>query len=486
MAKRARVEASSVKLAHPQQAIGKPWPVKELHAFDIGRVAYDIGYGQLVRDVLKSRGWTFSDCPCHSTQGDDPSHPKTYKKNCDNTTTVFLKEFEASLLGKSPVKAFGKQYAVQEGYRLKTRRLPQHALWVLGFTFFREPGSHQGRNVYRDSFAEAVATYGGKLPGETGNYRIGCFAGTYYALYKTAEALAFRDKPYYLMSYVLPKEADALLSELRIGGRGSYYIGKPENECGGAGIRVWEGNDPDLIKLVRWSKRRKEKSVVQRYLADPLLIGGLKFHMRIHMVVTSLSPPEAYVMHNGQALFATLPYSLSRKTLGSSFSPPVHVTNQSLNATPDNKINYFRKKPVIGKGQQISIVELENYLADTHPSYDKKDLWAQIIRIAADVTRYLAKARPVLKYACLKNRHFEIFGLDLMLDKKLNVYMCECNAGPGMDYPDKLILGSPNPDYRKEIRLASSTWHDVLTLLGLDAKRKQSRGSLKSWYQVQF
>jgi tubulin polyglutamylase TTLL9 len=321
---------------------------------------------------------------------------------------------------------------------------------------------------------------------------MGCFPGTYYALYKTAEAHAFRGKSYYPMAYVLPQEADALMQEIsasKKAGRKSYYIGKPENECGGEGIRVWEGTDPELAKLVKGSQGKKqEKSVVQRYLADPMLIGGLKFHMRLHMIITSFDPPQAYIQHNGQALFATLPYTLSGKTLGSNFKAPVHVTNQSLNATPANKENYFRKKTVVGNGQQIEITELEKYLAKTYPSYSKEQLWSQILHIGADVTKYLAKAKAVQKFGKdrPKDRHFEIFGLDLMLDKKLNVYMCECNAGPGMDYPDKFMLGEPNPDYHKEIRLASATWNDTMMLLGLDSKRKQKKGSLKSWYTVPF
>jgi hypothetical protein len=31
----------------------------------------------------------------------------------------------------------------------------------------------------------------------------------------------------------------------------------------------------------------------------------------------------------------------------------------------------------------------------------------------------------------------EIFGMDLMLDKKMKVWMCEVNTDPGLGYPDK-------------------------------------------------
>merc|ERR1711953_1646767 len=102
------------------------------------------------------------------------------------------------------------------------------------------------------------------------------------------------------------------------------------------------------------------------------LMAVYKFHMRIHLVITNLEPLQAFVQENGQCLFATKPYTLSSKTLGASFEPPVHVTNMGLNATAENKANYFRKKPVIGKGQQIRMQQFESYMARTQPSFRKE------------------------------------------------------------------------------------------------------------------
>jgi tubulin polyglutamylase TTLL2 len=267
--------------------------------------------------------------------------------------------------------------------------------------------------------------------------------------------------------------------------RENYWIAKPKNDYGGAGIRVYRGTDPELAKIVRDNDGKK--SVVQRYLADPLLIGGYKFHCRIHLVIASLDPLEAYVQENGQVLFATKPDCMSGKTLGSAFDPPVHVTNMTLNATAANKENYFREKPLIGKGQQCRMRELHAYLAEHHRSFDKKELWSQILSIAAEVARYISRAPSLRQHGdFVPNRHFETFGMDLMLDKNLKVYMCETNTDPGLLYPDKKVLDEPNPDYNKELAACRETWHDILTLLGLDAGRPQSKGSLRSWYKVDF
>merc|ERR1719313_2259140 len=82
----------------------------------------------------------------------------------------------------------------------------------------------------------------------------------------------------------------------------SSWIAKPKNNYAGAGIVVYPGNSDELQELVKDSENHP-KSLVQRYLADPLLIGGYKFHMRIHLCITSLDPLEGYVQENGQCLF---------------------------------------------------------------------------------------------------------------------------------------------------------------------------------------
>lgn len=475
-AKRLRMEGAtqattSAVLQRPQKPIGRPWPLRELCAFDLPEEA---GWGRLLADVLKARGWQLRS-PCHVVTDE-----KGYN-------TVHIKEFEASLQGKTPGAAFGKTGAIEEAYRLKAVSLPKHALWFMSWTAYRVPGRACGRQFFRDDFPRAVVEHGAGLA--PGDYRICKFPGTETALYKTNFSAAFKDKPWYPTTYIFPREAGDFLKELRSLGdsRDNYWIAKPKNEYGGTGIRVYRGTDPDLAKLVR--DNGGQKSVVQRYLADPLLIGGYKFHMRIHLLIASMDPLEAYVQENGQCLFATMPYTLSSKTLGGNFNPPVHVTNMGLNATPANKENYFRTKPMIGKGQQCRMRELHAYLAEHHPSFDKKELWSQILQIAAETTRYISRAPSVRQHGKLvPDRHFETFGMDLMLDKNLKVYMCETNTDPGLQYPDKEVLGSPNPDYAKEVTACRETWHDILALLGLDAGRSQSssKGSLRSWYKVDF
>jgi len=379
---------------------------------------------------------------------------------------------------------FGKKACVERGHRLREIPLRSRALWFMGWTNFKVPGTFGERSVERDDFAQLVVKHAAEIPGKPGDYRLAKFPGTETALYKTNLSDAFKGQPWWPQCFNLPLERNECIKEL--GSRRRHWITKPKNDYGGNGIRVWRADDPKLRQFVDESQGQN-KSVVQSYLSDPLLIGGYKFHMRIHLIVTSLDPPEAFVQRNGQCLFATKPYTLSQDTMGESFDAPVHVTNMTFNATDANKENFLREKPVIGKGQQFRISQLERLLAKHHPNYSKEFLWGQVGHIAAEVTRYLARAPSVRRAGEIRaQRHFEIFGMDLMLDQHLNMFMCEVNTDPGMDYPDEKILGEPNPDYYKESGAAMDTLNDALTLLGLDAGRPQTHSALHHWFKVEF
>jgi len=449
--------------------------VNDLRFFDAPTEPFcEINYGPLLKEVVKERGWKYSANPCHGTYDADR-----------DKSTFYVKEFEASLRGKTPAALFGREGKVEsDGYRLQAIPLPKHALWMFGRLPYRVPGTANDRAYDREDLVKIVVEHGVDLPGKAGNYRIAKFPGTETILFKTRLTEAFCEKPWYPKTYILPRDKAAFLQEIRQQGNGhsNFWIGKPRNDYGGSGIRVYKGKDPALRKALK--QCQSGQSIMQNYIADPLLIGGYKFHMRIHLVITNVEPLQAYVQENGQCLFATKPYTLSGKTMGDDFDAPVHVTNMGLNAVPSNKDNFLREKPVIGRGQQIRVRQLMTYLASVYPGFDKRIIWQQILQIASDTAVYIGKSIQ-RNSKVVADRHFEIFGMDLMLDKDLKVWMCEVNTDPGIGYPDKEVLGSPNPDYNKEFHACSETLHDLFCLLGLDAGVKQSKGSLRHWFELE-
>jgi len=66
-------------------------------------------------------------------------------------------------------------------------------------------------------------------------------------------------------------------------------------------------------------------------LADPLLIGGFKWDMRVYVLLTSVCPLKVYIYNEGLVRFATDQYDMNN--LGNKFS---HLTNTSINKYAPN------------------------------------------------------------------------------------------------------------------------------------------------------
>jgi tubulin polyglutamylase TTLL6/13 len=73
-------------------------------------------------------------------------------------------------------------------------------------------------------------------------------------------------------------------------------IVKPD--CNSQGKGIFLTQDIDKIDL-------RETSVVQEYLNEPYLIDGLKFDMRVYVLVVSADPLRIFIHKEGLVRFAT-------------------------------------------------------------------------------------------------------------------------------------------------------------------------------------
>lgn len=74
------------------------------------------------------------------------------------------------------------------------------------------------------------------------------------------------------------------------------WIVKPANLSRGRGIYLVD--DVNEVSV-------DDTSVISRYIANPLLINGHKFDLRLYVVVTSLEPLRIYIYKEGLARFAS-------------------------------------------------------------------------------------------------------------------------------------------------------------------------------------
>ena len=56
-------------------------------------------------------------------------------------------------------------------------------------------------------------------------------------------------------------------------------------------------------------KNNNSNYVVSEYVANPLLLNGYKFDMRIYVAITCINPLRLYIYEEGLARFATYKYS---------------------------------------------------------------------------------------------------------------------------------------------------------------------------------
>jgi hypothetical protein len=76
-----------------------------------------------------------------------------------------------------------------------------------------------------------------------------------------------------------------------------------------------------------------ESLVISKYIDNPLLLNGLKFDLRIYVLVTSVEPLRIYIYNEGLVRFASEPYNIN-STKTNMYS---HLTNYSIN----KKSEYF-------------------------------------------------------------------------------------------------------------------------------------------------
>ena len=112
--------------------------------------------------------------------------------------------------------------------------------------------------------------------------------------------------------------------------RPPMYIVKPDTGSMGDGITI----TPDPCKAGSWDASKER--VVQAYIGEPLLLDGLKFDLRLYVLVTAVTPTtvQAYLYREGLARFAVDEYAPpSRDNLR---NVHMHLTNYSLNKKANN------------------------------------------------------------------------------------------------------------------------------------------------------
>lgn len=74
--------------------------------------------------------------------------------------------------------------------------------------------------------------------------------------------------------------------------------------------------------------KKNQNFLISEYINNPHLIDGMKYDLRIYVLVASYDPLRIYLYQEGLTRFATEKYSLNTKELSKKY---VHLTNYSVN-----------------------------------------------------------------------------------------------------------------------------------------------------------
>jgi tubulin polyglutamylase TTLL4 len=80
---------------------------------------------------------------------------------------------------------------------------------------------------------------------------------------------------------------------------------------------------------------RRDGYLASKYVASPHLINGLKYDLRVYVLVSSYDPLKIYVYNEGLVRFATEKYTINPNDLKKRY---VHLTNFSVNKRSENFI----------------------------------------------------------------------------------------------------------------------------------------------------
>ena len=248
---------------------------------------------------------------------------------------------------------------------------------------------------------------------------------------------------FYPLTYYMPNEMAMMIEEYKKTS-GALWIMKPACKAQGRGIFIITS----LSQLISWRNSLKggsenivnELYVGQKYIMNPLLIGGKKFDMRIYALTVNYNPLTVYLYRTGFARFTHMRYSNSIENITNNL---IHLTNVAVQKTSDNY------DPEIGGKWDLRNMKI--YLMSIYGRDKVEKLFAEIQDI---VLKSLFSVQKVI----VNERHcFELYGYDILIDDTLKPWLIEINANPS------LSANTPK-DNEMKVKMLD----DMLTILDLE------------------
>lgn len=266
---------------------------------------------------------------------------------------------------------------------------------------------------------------------------------------------------YFPQTWVLPRDFNDLKTQFT-GKRAKTFICKPEASCQGRGIF-----------LSRNLEDFPEKCVVQRYLHKPYLLEGLKFDLRVYVLVAGCDPLRLFIHKEGLVRLATETYVVP--TTSNLSDVCMHLTNYAINKN-NPKFEFNQNENDDFKGHKRSLVTFFKHLEEQH-GINTTELWENISDI---ILKTVCIVQPLLAHLYRSSQAndatnsicFQILGFDIFLDHKLRPHLLEVNHTPSF-----------TTDTPLDSSIKKAVIGDALRLLGL---KENNRAEYLASHQAHF
>ncbi|HVC19511.1 MAG TPA: PqqD family peptide modification chaperone [Vicinamibacterales bacterium] len=231
--------------------------------------------------------------------------------------------------------------------------------------------------------------------------------------------------------YTLPDELDAL--KLRAAqSPDTQWIRRPKALSFGEGATLL-ASPAGLDRDARW--------LAQEYVADPHLLDGLKYTLRLYLLIASLDPLRLYLHREGRVMLATAPYGDGTDLAA---SPARYRTTT---ATPAIDLARYRER-------------LQRDRLDADRLWRRME-WMLAATIAAARDALLGERHDTGSAVARPAGGFALLECDLLVDRSLTPWLLECSAWP------EPLRPSAGADLPTSGRLAATLFRDTLALVGV-------------------
>ena len=193
--------------------------------------------------------------------------------------------------------------------------------------------------------------------------------------------------------------------------KGMAWIMKPSVGKKGLGVRIFNSTAEVLEEV------RSGNVIVQRYVENPFLIGGRKFHLRLYLVITNLIPLRVLLHKEGLVLFASKRYSWSNA------EDMNDMSKQLTNAAVADRLHRGSRDNSMLFSELLLLLASEYRINTDRVVKDIEDLMTKLV--------FSQQCDAEFEYH-QTGTCFDVIGADVLLDSHLKPHLLESNNGPEM------------------------------------------------------